>query len=328
MFDAQFAQGRAMAQNTSMGAEATPTARRRRPLSQSRREELAAYLFISPWIIGFLIFTVGAMIFSLGLSFWDTDLLARSRFVGPGNYVALFQDSLFLQSLKVTTYYSLAVVPLSTVIALLIALMLNQQIVFQGTFRTIYYLPALVTGVPLVVLWAWVLNPDTGLLNGFLRELGLPRNVLPRWFLSETWAVPSIILMSLWGTGSNMLLYLAGLQSIPTQLYEAAKIDGANAWRLFWHVTLPLLTPTIFFNVILNVIGSYQVFGQAYLMTNGGPNNATLTMVLYLFRKAFQQFYFGYASAIAWVLFLIILVLTLLVIRSSDAWVYYEGSRR
>lgn len=315
-----------MANRTVQPYAVQPTRRSR--LSQRQIEELTAYLFISPWIIGFLIFTVGAMIFSLGLSFFDADLLSRSTFVGAGNYIALFQDPLFLQALKVTTYYSLAVVPLGTITALLIALMLNQHILLQGAFRVIYYLPALVTGAAVAVLWIWVLNPDIGLINSTLRLLGLPKAFQPRWFLSEQWAVPSIILMSLWGTGANMLLYLAGLQSVPTQLYDAAKIDGANSFRLFWHVTLPMLTPTIFFNVILNIIGSYQVFTQAYLLTNGGPNNATLTMVMYLFRKAFQQFYFGYASAIAWVLFAIILVFTLLVVKSSDAWVYYEGSRR
>jgi multiple sugar transport system permease protein len=242
--------------------------------------------------------------------------------------VALFQDPLFLQSLKVTTLYTVLTVPLSTIIALLIALMLNQKVIFPGVFRVIYYLPALVTGVAVTILWSWVLNPDSGLLNGFLLSLGVPRASLPRWFLSENWALPSMVLMSLWGAGANMLLYLAGLQSIPTQLYEAARIDGASNWQQFWSVTLPMLSSTIFFNLVLNIIGSYQVFTQAYLLTNGGPNNATLTMVLYLFRKSFQQFYFGYASAIAWVLFLIILVFTLSVVRSSDAWVYYEGSRR
>ncbi|MBC8077810.1 MAG: sugar ABC transporter permease [Chloroflexales bacterium] len=317
-----------MAQDTSLPTVAPPVARRRPWLTQDRREELTAYLFIAPWLIGFLIFTLGAMIFSLWLSFLDTDLLSKSQFVGPNNYIALFNDKLFIQSLKVTTLYTVLTVPLSTVIALLIALMLNQKIVLPGVFRVIYYLPALVTGVAVTILWGWVLNPDSGLLNGFLVSVGVPRANLPRWFLSEQWALPSLVLMSLWGAGANMLLYLAGLQSVPTQLYEAARIDGANNWQQFWNVTLPMLTPTIFFNLVLNVIGSYQVFTQAYLLTNGGPNNATLTMVLYLFRKSFQQFYFGYASAIAWVLFLIILVFTLSVVRSSDAWVYYEGNRR
>jgi len=317
-----------MAQDTSAQPGTAAAAQRRFHLSQRQIEELMAYLFISPWIIGFLIFTLGAMIFSLGLSFFSTDLLSTWVFVGPNNYIALFQDPLFLQALKVTTIYTLATVPLSTVIALSISLMLNQGVLFQGVFRVIYYLPALVTGVAVAILWSWVLNPDMGLLNGFLRALGVPRAVLPRWFVSEQWALPSLILMSLWGAGGNMLLYLAGLQSIPTHLYEAARIDGANPWQQFWNVTLPMLSPTIFFNLVLNFIGSYQVFTQAYILTNGGPNNATLTMVLYLFRKSFQQFEFGYASAIAWVLFVIIMVFTLMIIRSSDAWVYYEGSRR
>jgi multiple sugar transport system permease protein len=268
------------------------------------------------------------MIFSLGLSFFSTDLLTKWVFVGPNNYIALFKDPLFLQSLKVTTIYTLVTVPLSTIIALAISLMLNTGVVAQGAFRVIYYLPALVTGVAVTILWSWVLNPDMGLLNGFLRSLGVARVSLPRWYVSEQWALPALILMSLWGAGSNMLLYLAGLQGIPTHLYEAARIDGANSWQQFKNITIPMLSPTIFFNLVLNIIGSYQVFTQAYLLTNGGPNNATLTMVLYLFRKSFQQFEFGYASAIAWVLFAIIMVFTALVIRSSDAWVYYEGSRR
>jgi multiple sugar transport system permease protein len=268
------------------------------------------------------------MIFSLGLSFFRTDLLSTWVFVGPNNYFALANDPLFLQALKVTTIYTLVTVPLSTAIALAISIMLNKGLMFQGVFRVIYYLPALVTGVAVAILWSWVLNPDTGLLNGLLRSLGVPRAALPRWFVSEQWALPSLILMSLWGAGASMLLYLAGLQSIPTHLYEAARIDGANSWQQFWHVTLPMLTPTIFFNLVLNIIGSYQVFTPVYILTNGGPNNATLTMVLYLFRKSFQQFEFGYASAIAWVLFAIIMVFTLLIIRSSDAWVYYEGNRR
>ena len=317
-----------MAHDTSAQPSTAAAARRRFHLSQRQIEELMAYLFIAPWIIGFLIFTLGAMIFSLGLSFFSTDLLSTWVFVGPNNYFALAKDPLFLQALKVTTIYTLVTVPLSTAIALAISIMLNKGLMFQGVFRVIYYLPALVTGVAVAILWSWVLNPDTGLLNGLLRSLGVPRAALPRWFVSEQWALPSLILMSLWGAGASMLLYLAGLQSIPTHLYEAARIDGANSWQQFWHVTLPMLTPTIFFNLVLNIIGSYQVFTPVYILTQGGPNNATLTMVLYLFRKSFQQFEFGYASAIAWVLFAIIMVFTLLIIRSSDAWVYYEGNRR
>jgi multiple sugar transport system permease protein len=294
-------------------------------LSQARAEELTAYLFISPWVIGFLIFTLGAMIFSLGLSTLDTDLLSSTQFVGLKNYRDLLGDPLFVKSLLVTLYYTILTVPFGTLIALLIALLLNQRIVALGFWRTVYYLPAVVTGVAVAILWGWVLNPDAGLFNQGLALFGIRG---PRWFGSETWAVPGLVLISLWGTGTNMLLYLAGLQSIPTEIQEAARIDGAGSFRVFAHVTLPLLTPTIFFNFVINIIGSFQVFTNAYVLTQGGPNNATLTMVLYIYRLGFQLFHFGYASALAWVLFAIILFFTLLVVRSSDLWVYYEGGLR
>ena len=186
-------------------------------------------------------------------------------------------------------------------------------------------MPAVVSGVAVALVWIWVLHPDYGLSAVVFNLLGMKS---PRWFWSEEWALPGLILVALWGTGTNMLLYLAGLQSIPTQLMEAARIDGAGSVRVFLSITVPLLTPTIFFNVILNIIGSFQVFVPAYVITQGGPNNATLTMVLLIYRKAFQNFHFGYASAIAWVLFIIILFFSLLVFRSSDRWVYYEGGVR
>ncbi len=215
--------------------------------------------------------------------------------------------------------------PFGTILALAIAMLLNQKVRPLGFWRTTYYLPAVVSGVAVALIWGWVLQPEYGLFNNFLRAFGIQG---PRWFLSEDWAIIGLVLIALWGTGTNMLLYLAGLQSIPTELQEAAKIDGAGAWGVFRHVTLPLLTPTVFFNVITNIIGSYQVFNNAYVLTNGGPNNATLTMVLYLYRQAFQLFKFGYASAVAWALFAIILVFTLLVMRSSRWWVHYEGGLR
>jgi multiple sugar transport system permease protein len=294
-------------------------------LSQARVEELTAYLFISPWVIGFLVFTLGAMIFSLGLSTYDTDLLSSSKFVGLKNYGDLVKDPLFSKALLVTLFYTVLVVPVGTLIALLVALLLNQKVAVLGFWRTVYYLPAVVTGVAVAILWGWVLNPDAGLFNQALALLHIPG---PRWFGSETWAVPGLVLIALWGTGTNMLLYLAGLQSIPTEIQEAARIDGASSFRVFSHVTLPLLTPTVFFNVIINIIGSFQVFTNAYVLTQGGPNNATLTLVLYIYRQGFQLFHFGFASALAWVLFAIILVFTLVVVRSSDVWVYYEGGLR
>jgi len=294
-------------------------------LSQRAKEELVGYLCISPWLIGFLIFTAAAMGFSFALGFFDTDLLTYHHFVGLRNYASLPGDKLFRKSLMVTAYYTFGAVPLSTVLALFVALLLNQEIPGRGIWRTIYYLPSVVSGVAVALLWLWMFNPNYGIINALLARVGIEG---PTWIYSETWAMPAFIIMSLWGVGGNMLLYLAGLQGIPTPLYDAAKIDGAGSVRCFWHVTIPMLTPTIFFNLIMNVIGSFQVFTSAYVMTNGGPNNATLTFVLYLYRKAFQQFRFGYASALAWVLFFIVLGLSLAVIKSSAWWVYYAGELR
>lgn len=296
-------------------------------LTQRRREELTAYLFLTPWVLGFLIFTAGAMLFSFWISLSETDLLTISKFVGIRNYTkALTGDSLFIKALKVTAWYTFMVVPLGTATAMLIALLLNQKVWPISVWRTIYYLPALVSGVAVALLWGWVLNPDYGLVNLGLRAIGI--NPGPRWFGSEEWAVPAMVLVALWTTGTNMVLYLAGLQSIPTEVQEAAKIDGAGPFQLFWSVTLPLLTPTVFFNVITSIIGSFQVFNLVVILTQGGPNNATLTLVYYLYSEGFRLFNFGYASAIAWLLFAIILFFTLIVMRSSNYWVHYEGGLR
>lgn len=291
-------------------------------LSPHTRERLLAYLCISPWAVGFLVFVVGAMVMSLGLSLVETDLLTELEFVGLKNFGKLFTDGLTLKSVRNTAYYSFATVPLGTAFALVIALILNQDISGQSVFRTIYYLPSVVSGVAVAILWRWLYAPDYGPLNAALAQIGI---LGPRWIYSEEWAMPSFIIMSVWGTGGSMLIFLAGLQGIPTVLYEASEIDGANAWQRFWHITIPMLTPTIFFSVVMRIIGSWQVFTAAYVMTQGGPNNATLTMAYHLYRKGFEQFRFGYASAIAWLLFLIVLLFTLLVFRSSQFWVYYAG---
>lgn len=255
----------------------------------------------------------------------DTDLLSTSEFVGLGNFAKTFQEKLFYKSLGVTFTYTMMVVPIGTLVALAIAMLLNQKVEPIALWRTIYYLPAVVSGVAVALLWGWVLNPEFGLVNQGLRLIGIQG---PRWFASEEWAIPGVVLIAVWGTGTNMLLYLAGLQAVPTELQEAARIDGANAWQVFRNVTLPLITPTIFFNVVTNIIASFQVFTTAYVLTQGGPNNATLTMVLYLYRESFQLFHFGYASALAWMLFAIILVFTMVLLRSSSFWVHYEGGLR
>lgn len=291
-------------------------------LSPQVRNDIAGYLFIAPLLIKFLVLIAGAMIASLGVSFLKTDFINKFEFVGLGNYAKLPKDPLFWQSLKVTGIYTFGMVPLALAFALTIALLLNQQVKAVGIYRTLYYLPSIVAGVAVSILWKFLLNPRWGLVNQGLAMVGVEG---PKWIYSTTWAIPSFIMMGVWGAGGNMLLYLAGLQGIPTVLYEVAKIDGANAWQRFWRITLPMLTPTIFFNLIISIIGAWQVFTQSYVMTSGGPNNATLTMVLLVYRKAFEQFHFGYASAIAWVLFAIVMVFTLLVFRSSETWVYYAG---
>ncbi len=295
-------------------------------LSPRQRDNIAGYLFTLPWIIHFLLLIAGSMIFSFVISLTRTDLLTGWEFIGLDNYTRLYNDNLFWKSLRVTAYYTFALVPMGIVVGLSIAVLLNQKVKALGLWRTVYYLPAVVSGVAVAILWSWVLNPRFGLLNAGLRTLGISDP--PRWIFSETWAVPAFIIMGLWGAGGSMLLYLAGLQGIPTQLYEAADIDGANRWTKFWNITIPMLTPTIFFNLLVGIIGSFQVFTQAFIMTGGGPNNATLTMVLYLYRQGFQNLRFGYASALAWVLFFIILIFTLGVVKSSAAWVFYEGELR
>jgi len=213
-------------------------------------------------------------------------------------------------------------VPLGTTVALTIAVMLNQGIKGQSFWRTVYYLPSVVSVVAVSLLWRWLYEPDLGLLNTVLKSIGIQG---PRWIFSTQWAMPSIIIMGLWwSAGAPMLIYLAGLRGIPTSLYEAAEIDGASSFRRFFAITLPLLTPTIFFNVVLGIIGSWQVFGQALIMTDGGPDNATLTAVLHIYRTGFQNNFFGYASAQGWLLFLVVIVFVIMALRSSSSWVHYE----
>jgi multiple sugar transport system permease protein len=308
--------------STQIGAHRPSAAAPRWKLSQRARDNIVGFLFISPWFLHFFGLIAFAMIFSLGISLHETDLLTGYKFIGFSNFVRMWNDPLFWKAFWVTAYYTFVLVPASIVIALAIALLMNQKVAFVGLWRTLFYLPSVVQGVAVALLWGYVLNPRFGLLNLTLARFGIEG---PRWLYSEDWAVPGFILMGLWGAGGAMLLYLAGLQGIPTTLYEAAEIDGANFWHRFWNITIPMLTPTIYFNLLINIIASFQVFTQAYVLTGGGPNNATLTQVLYLYRKGFQDFQFGYASALAWALFLVILFFTMLMVRSSNSWVHYEG---
>lgn len=292
-------------------------------LGMRAKEEIAGYLFILPWLLGFLIFTAGAMLYSLYLSFYDVDFLGKFDFVGLANYTQMFvTDELWPKAIRNTAYYALVSVPIMTVLALLIAMLLNQQVFGLSIFRTIYYLPSVVQGAAVAILWVWLFHPEYGPINGLLGLFGISG---PVWLASETWAMPAIIIMSLWGVGGSMIIFLAGLQGISQSFYDAAAIDGADQLRSFWHITLPMMTPTIFFSLVLGLIGALQMFTQAYVMTRGGPNQATLTYVMYIYNKGFNQFYFGYASALAWVLFIIILVFTMIIFKSSTVWVYYEG---
>lgn len=296
----------------------------RKWLTQTRREALDCYIFMSPVIFGLLVFMLGPIIVSAYISFTDYDILGSPLWVGLDNYKKLFYDPLFWKSLKVTMVYAVVSVPLGLIVSLFLAILLNHNLKGIFIFRTIYYLPAVISGVAVALLWKWIFNPDFGILNWFLDQFGI---VGPKWLFDENWALPAIIIMSFWGVGGGMLIYLAGLQSIPSELYEAAEIDGANKWKQFLNVTIPMLSPVIFFNLIMGIIGAIQVFTEGYVMTGGGPNNATLFSVLYLYRSAFDYLQMGYASALAWVLFIILLFFTLIVFKSSPMWVYYEGNR-
>lgn len=294
----------------------------RRRGREARREALAFYLFISPWLLGLLFFTVYPMLRSLYLSFTSYDLFGAPRPIGTGNYTELLDDDLFWHSLRITLLYTLVSVPGSTVISIAVAMLLNKKVKAINYWRTVYYLPSIVSGVAMAVLWAYVFNPNFGLINTVLGWLGISG---PGWLTSTKWALPALILMSWWQIGQPIVIYLAGLKGIPRELHEAAEIDGAGAWARFWHITIPMLSATIFFNLVIGTIGSFQVFTPALVMTDGGPANATLFYVLYLYRNAFKFFRMGYASALAWVLFVIIIACTLLILRSSSVWVYYES---
>ena len=291
----------------------------------ARREALEGLLFAGPLLLGLLIFTLYPVLDSLYISFTKYNIFTPPEFIGLQNYRNLVNDSLFWQSLRITTIYSVISVPLQLVAGFAVALLMNQKVRGITIFRTIYYLPSVVSGVAVSLLWVWIFNPDYGLANVMLRAAHLPTQ---EWLTDPRTALGSFIFMSLWGIGGGMIIYLAGLQGVPQHLYESASMDGANIYQKFRHVTLPMMTPVIFYNLVMGIIGSFQVFTQAFVMTSGGPANATLFYVLYLFRQAFNYFRMGYASAMAWVLFAIILALTLLVLKSSSAWVYYEGERK
>ena len=294
--------------------------------SLRRKEALWGYLFASPWIIGFILFTLGPMIASLVLSLTQYNVVDNPIFIGLQNYVKMFTaDPKFLRSLSVTLLYALFAVPLGLVFGFLLAYLLNLNVPGVAFWRTIFYMPSVTSGVAVALLWAGLFNPQNGLINWLLDLIGING---PGWLSDPHWALPSLVIISLWGIGGGMIIYLAGLQSIPTALYEAAELDGANKLAQLVRITLPMMSPIIFYNLVMGVIGAFQYFTEAYVLTRGGPAEATLFYNLYLYNNAFKYLDMGYASALAWVLFVIILLFTLLIFRSSSLWVYYEGELR
>jgi multiple sugar transport system permease protein len=289
----------------------------------ARKEEIAGYLSISPWLIGFVLFLVIPIGMSIYLSFTKYDYVSKPVWVGLDNYKrALFNDPLFWQSLKITFLFALMSLPLNLILSFSVALLMNIRTRGMNIYRTLYYLPAILPPVAVSILWTWVFNPSYGVLNQFLGWFGIEG---PAWLYDPNWSLSAMVIMSLWGFGQAMIIYLAGLQNINSEYYDAAKVDGGGRLAAFWNVTIPLMSPVIFFNLIMGIISSFQVFVQAYIMTSGGPANSTNFYMLYLYNNAFSYFKAGYASALAWILFAIILFFTLLILRSSSAWVYYEG---
>ena len=303
-------------------------------ISSAKREAIEGYLYISPWLIGFLVFAAGPMLVSLFLSLTIYKIITPPDLIGVSNYVRMFTDDLFWRSLWNTVYYALIFVPISIGGSLTCALLLNQRILGRTIFRAIYFLPSITPIVATAFLWLWIFQPNVGLANYLLSEAGIEG---PRWLDDIQWSKPALILISLWGSigGGAMLIFLAGLQGIPTELYESAEIDGAGANSKFWRITLPLLSPSMFFNMVLGLIGAMQMFTLAFVATSGagqsrpagGPAYSTLFYVLNLYNHAFDYWEMGYASALAWFFFLILLLLTYWQLRLSRSWVYYEFER-
>ncbi|PYE54610.1 carbohydrate ABC transporter permease [Deinococcus yavapaiensis] len=292
-----------------------------------RREAINGYLFILPWLLGFLLFTAGPMLFSLYASFTNYDVTTRMRWIGLENYQRLlFDDSLFWTSLGNTGFYALFSVPLSVAVGLLIAVLLNQKVPGQRVFRTIFFLPKVLSGVAVLLLWLWVFNPEFGPINSFLRFIGIQNP--PLWFSDPIWAKPALVIMSMWGAAGGFIIYLASLQGIPKDLYEAAMIDGAKPITQFWKITVPMMSPTIFFKLITGVYAALQFWEAALIVSSGGtggPSYSTLFYGLYMWQKAFGEYQMGYASAMAWILLIIALTVTFIQFIGAKRWVHYEG---
>ncbi len=310
------------------GVAQSSISRSRAARSRELRQAAIGIAFASPWIVGLLVFFVYPIIMSFYYSFNDYSALQDPQWIGVKNYVDLFTiDDIFRVSMSNTAIYAAMVIPIGTVFAILLALLLNMKVKFLAYHRTIFYLPVLVPSVALALVWQWVLNPSFGVLNALLATVGI---IGPGWYTDMAWAKPSYAIMSIWTIGNAVIIYLAGLQDVPQDLMDAASVDGANVFQRIRNVTLPMITPVIFFNVIMGLIGASQTFTEAYIITGGqgNPANAAMFYVMYLYRNAFVYFHMGLASAQAWILFIIILVMTLILVRTSNAWVYYGGEEK
>jgi len=306
---------------------APSAAGRRRQSAARRREALEGILYTSPWILGFLLFVAGPLVASMWFSLTKYNVLRPPTFIGLDNYIFAFtNDPLFFPSIWRTFYFALLSVPLAMIGSLVVALLLNQKLMATAVWRTLYFLPTLTPIIAAALLWRWMLNPDVGLVNFLLEKIGIDG---PGWLSSTSWAIPSLVIMGLWASvgGSRMIIFLAGLQDVPTELLEAAEIDGAGAWAKFWKVTLPMITPTVFFNLVLGIIFALRTFDIAFVATAGGPARATWFISLHIYQNAFVSFDMGYASALAWVFFLILFALTFIQFRLSGRWVFYAGAR-
>lgn len=304
--------------------------------STDKRNLRNGLLFASPWIVGFCIFTIYPIIMSIYYSFCRFDAITQPHWAGLENYQTLLtKDPLFWKSLWITFYMVIFGLPSALLFSLFLAILLNQKIKGQAFYRTIFYLPSITPVVASSILWMWLLNPQVGLINYVLHPILNGINTIthlslatPGWLADPVWSKPALVLMGLWGVGNTVIIFLASLQEVPEELYEAALIDGAGAWRKLFHITLPLISPVIFFNLVMGIIGYFQYFTQVWVMTRGGPSDSTTFYALYLFNNAFLFFRMGYASAMAWILFAITLVCTLIVFRTSSKWVYYSGETK
>jgi multiple sugar transport system permease protein len=298
--------------------------------SRARRSEaISGILWSSPWLLGFLLFTLGPVVASLFLSFNDYTIASSPKWIGVANYVKALSgsDALFWPSLGRTFQYAIIMVPVGISLSLLIAVGLNQNLKLTPVLRTFYFLPSLTPIVAAALIWSWLYQPDFGAINWLLSLVGIHG---PQWLADKDYALYALMIIALWGSvgGSTMIIFLAGLQSVPAELHEAAQIDGGGRWTRFWSVTLPMISPTLLFNLIIGIVGALQVFTVSVVATNGGPNYATWFFILHLYQNGFEDFDMGYASALAWVFLVIVLTLTLINVRLSNRWVYYEGDSR